>query len=201
MHPFPLHLDLTATQTQSCAYLGIIKDILGSLIDSWQLMQKQACYAKSNKNLNDENMDMAKGSRLLMDQPSERYQPSLDTITDLHSYANASTVDVLPEGSSSTIVTDHIHDMLPLNELQQLVVEEVLEHIICTSGQLCTKKDQMLLYVKSEGGVDKNRIIKALQIRVTLLNKQEELVITVPTRCAAESIGGNTVHTALNINT
>ena len=47
----------------------------------------------------------------------------------------------------------------------------------------------------------KSRVVKALELGFALLNRRAELIITAPTGCAAESIGGSTVYTALKINT
>ena len=86
--------------------------------------------------------------------------------------------------------------------MQRLVVEEVLNHIICTKSQLrLARENQMLLYIRGEVGVGKSRVIKALQMGFNLLQRQNGLVIAAPTGCAAKGIGGNTIHIALSMNT
>ena len=108
---------------------------------------------------------------------------------------------LLPDSDCKT-VSDHIHTVLPLNYLKRLVVEEILDHVIQTKGKACLRReDQLLLYIRGEGGVGKSRVVKALELGFALLNRRAELIITAPTGCAAESIGGSTVHTALKINT
>ena len=99
-------------------------------------------------------------------------------------------------------VANHINAVLPLNTLQRLVVEGVLDHVIQNKGRLYViRENQLLLYVKGEGGVEKNRVIHVLEIGFTLLDKRNELMLSVPMEYAAEGIGGSTVHTALSIST
>ena len=61
--------------------------------------------------------------------------------------------------------------------------------------------DQLLLYVRGEGGVGKSRVVQALELGFTLLGRWKVLVISTPTGCAADGIGESTIHTALGINT
>ena len=99
-------------------------------------------------------------------------------------------------------MADKIHLELPLNDLQRLVVEQVLDHIIQTKSQFCTSwENQIILYyVRGEGGMGKSRVIQALQQRYSLLQRSHELAIIAPTGAAVNNIGRSTLHTALDIN-
>lgn len=55
------------------------------------------------------------------------------------------------------------------------------------------------MYIKSEGEIGKNRVVKAIEIGFILLGKRKKLVISVPTRFAANSISKNTVFTILGV--
>lgn len=109
----------------------------------------------------------------------------------------------LPENSDCRAVADRIHAILPLNYLQRLIVEQVLDHVIKSKGKPpCTNSsDQMLLYVRGEGGTGKTRVVKAIELGFSLLDRREELIITAPTEAAASNIGGSTVHAAMSIET
>jgi hypothetical protein len=48
-----------------------------------------------------------------------------------------------------------------------------------------SKRDQFFQYVGGEGGTGKTRIIKAVVVAMTLLRRQHEVVLTVPTGSAA----------------
>lgn len=60
---------------------------------------------------------------------------------------------------------------------------------------------QLLLYLCKEGEFRKNCVIKTLEIRFALLNRQEELDICVPTRCVIVGIGRSTIDIIYRVNT
>ena len=62
------------------------------------------------------------------------------------------------------------------------------------------RSDQLLLDVKGEGGVGKNRIVKAIRLGFSFLKKQKELLIAVSTRAATANIGGATIYETLSID-
>lgn len=80
-------------------------------------------------------------------------------------------------------------------------MEGDFNHEIGNKDKLCIiKEDQLLLYIRGQRRIRKNCVIYALKMEFTLLDKRNELMLSAPTRCAAEGIGRNTVHTALNIS-
>ena len=77
-----------------------------------------------------------------------------------------------------------------------------MEYIITKKGQVQVAiKDQLLLYIKVEGGIRKSCIIQALELGFTFLGRQAKLVISVPTGCAADGIDRSTIYNTLGINT
>lgn len=58
----------------------------------------------------------------------------------------------------------------------------------------------MLIYIKGERRVGKNRIVKPIEMRFILLGKRKKLLISAPTDSTANKISGNTVHTALEVS-
>lgn len=81
-------------------------------------------------------------------------------------------------------------------------MEGIFDHVIQNKGRFCiTREDQLLLYVKGKGEIGKNRVIYTLEMSFTLLNKRNELMISALIECAAESIRGSIVYTALSIST
>lgn len=100
------------------------------------------------------------------------------------------------------LVCKYIYNILSLNKLQCLIVEGILDHVIENEGKMqVVVKDQLLLYIRGENNIGKSQIIQALKMRFTFLNKQKELVISISTSCIANSIRGNIIHIALEINT
>ena len=100
------------------------------------------------------------------------------------------------------VVCNHINAILPLNYLQCLIVEGILDFVITKKGQVQVAiEDQLLLYIRDKSGVRKSRDVQALELGFIFLGRQAELVIFVPMGCAADGIGGNTIHTTLKINT
>lgn len=80
-------------------------------------------------------------------------------------------------------------------------MEGIFDHIIRNKDRLCvTRENQLLLYVKGEGGVRKSRIIYTLKMGFNFLNKRNELMILALTKCATEGMGGSTMHITLSIS-
>ncbi len=81
-------------------------------------------------------------------------------------------------------------------------MEGIFNHVIQNKVKLCViREDQLLLYISGEERVGKICVIFALEMGFTLLNRRNELMISVLIKCRAEDIGKSTVHTALNIST
>ena len=104
-----------------------------------------------------------------------------------------------PTGTSLILLVNE--DVL-LNEKQRLVVERVLSGALAWASHAydTSKRDQKLLYVGGEGGVGKSQIIKAIVAGMDLIYRKEEVILMAPTGAAADSISGNTYHTALGIS-
>ncbi len=84
--------------------------------------------------------------------------------------------------------------------MQRLIVEKVFHSLSKISNFNCDRiEDQLLVYIRGEGGVGKSRIVHAIEMGCTLLSRNSDLVITVPTGTAADNIGGSTIHTSLTI--
>ncbi len=109
--------------------------------------------------------------------------------------------NIIAANTDCKAITDHIHVVLLLNTLQYLVGEGIFDYIIQNNCRLYIRReDQLLLYVRREGGVGKTRVIYVLKIDFTLLNRRNELIILVLTGYTAEGIGGSIVYIAFNIS-
>ncbi len=85
--------------------------------------------------------------------------------------------------------------------MQGVVIKEVLNHTICNEGNQCyLRSNQLLLYIRREGGVRKSRIVKAIHLGFSFLKSQKELLIAALTGAAIANIGGATIHEALSID-
>jgi AAA domain len=56
------------------------------------------------------------------------------------------------------------------------------------------------LYIGGEAGTGKSRIVKAVIIALSLLQRDAEIALMAPTGSAADNIDGNTYHTALGMS-
>lgn len=131
----------------------------------------------------------------------ERLKPTF--LTKLISRFRAShLLDVLPSDSNSKTVCDYIHLSLPFNQLQYLIVERILDYAIGNKKKIYLESNQQLLiYARGEGEIRKSKIVKAIEMGFALLEKRNELVISVLTGSAANKIGGSTVYTSIEVNT
>ncbi len=85
--------------------------------------------------------------------------------------------------------------------MQRVVVEEVLNYAICNEGNQCyLRSDQLLLYVRGEGGVGKSKIVKGIHLGFSFLKRRKELLIAALIGAATANIGRATIHGMLNID-
>ena len=109
--------------------------------------------------------------------------------------------NIFPANADCKTVANHICAVLPLNTLQRLVMEGVFNHVIPIKEKLCvTREDELLLYIKEEKGLRKSCMIYAQEMGFTLLDKRNEIMLAIPTKCTAEGIKRNTVDTGLSIS-
>ncbi len=91
-------------------------------------------------------------------------EPLIDEIEMSEELLTEVEYNRLSENPEVIILCDIIQDRLPLNHLQRVVVEEVLNHAILNKENQCHyRSEQLLLYVRGEGGVRKSRVVKAIQ--------------------------------------
>lgn len=58
----------------------------------------------------------------------------------------------------------------------------------------------MIIYIRGEKKVEKNRVIKVIKIRFTLLNRRRKLVIFELKSSIINSISRNTIYTTFRVN-
>jgi hypothetical protein len=90
----------------------------------------------------------------------------------------------------------------PLNQKQYLVTEKIISEALTWKVHPydSTKRIQTLMYIGGEGGTGKSQIIKTVIAAMTLLHRDQEIMLMAPTGAAADNIGGNTYHTALGMS-
>lgn len=78
---------------------------------------------------------------------------------------------LIPE-SISKLICKYIHNVLSPNKLQYLVIEGILDHIIGNKSKMqMAIEDQLLLYMRDKDGISKSRVIQALKIEFTFLDR------------------------------
>ena len=76
----------------------------------------------------------------------------------------------------------------------------MLNHAILNKGNQCHHRSkQLLLYIRGEGGVGKNWVVKAIYLGFGFLKRQKELLIAALTGTAAANINSDTIYVALSI--
>ncbi len=202
---FPSDVDLSSAFPHAAMYPGIMTDFTLEDIALWKKIGKQTLTRQID--IVETETDVANINTLL--------QASVQNMLIIEALKSILTNSTLPDSSLSQLlddiitakadckaITDHIHAVLLLNPLKHLVVEGIFDYVIRNIGRLYViREDQLLLYVRGEGGVGKIRVIHVLEIGFTLLNRRNELMISAPTRYTAEGIRGSIVHTAFNIST
>ncbi len=100
----------------------------------------------------------------------------------------------------STRLCDAIDRVLPMNEMQRLIVEKVFYNLRNIPNFNCDRiEDQLLLNICGEGGVGSSRVVHAIELGYILLSRDSDLVIIAPIGAAADNIGGSTIYTSLAI--
>ena len=182
--------------------VGIAVDVPKSTVEDWKSMQKLARNAHENI-LSDKdygNICSDANAHTFNAVCDACFEPSIGAAHDLKTAELLNRPMPTPMNDCHAL-TNWIHQILPLNFLQQLIVKGVLRHVINAKNKppSIDSSDQMLFYVRGAGGVGKNRVIKAIEMGFSLLQRREELIITAPTGAAASGIGGSTVHAAMGI--
>lgn len=111
-------------------------------------------------------------------------------------------LNILLFNSNFKIVCDYIYLSVPLNQLQHLIVKEILDHAIRNKKKIYYESNQQLLiYIRDKDRVEKSKIVKAIEIGIVLLERRNELVISVLTNSTVNRIDGSIVHIAIEVNT
>ncbi len=125
----------------------------------------------------------------------------IDKIKISEEYLTEVESNCLDNNLQAIILYDIIQDQLLFNHLQLIIVEKVLNYIIFNKRNQChLRSNQLLLYVRRERGVRKNRIVKAIHLGLSFLKSRKELLIVAPTKAVTANIGSATIHGALSVD-
>jgi hypothetical protein len=91
-----------------------------------------------------------------------------------------------------------ITSQYPLNQKQGMVVRALFLRIL-QPIHINSVHDQFLLYLGGVGGVGKTHLIKALIFGLSIIRKEDDVLLTASTGAAASNIGGATYHSVLGI--
>ncbi len=106
------------------------------------------------------------------DSSTEILEPIIGKIEMLEEHLTEVKFNRLDNNPKAIILCDITQDQLLLNHLQRVVVEKVLNHAIYNKENQChLRSDQLLLYIRGEGGVGKSRIVKAIYLGFSFLKK------------------------------
>ena len=167
-----------------------------SALESWQSRLKR--FRKSEDDSTGLDLDF-EADDSNVEAGGAVLQPVLTTFDDAPAMeAYRSLVGQNPTGAS---LTSLVHEKIPLNRKQRLVVEKVLSAALAWKDHPYdrSKRDQLLLHLTGEGGVGKSRIVKAIVAGMDLIERNDEVMTMAPTGIASDKIGGNTYHTALSM--
>jgi hypothetical protein len=86
----------------------------------------------------------------------------------------------------------------PLNLKQGMVVKALFRRILCPIP-IKSVDDQFLLYLGGVGGVGKTYLIKAFIFGISIIHKEDDVLLTASTGAAASNVGGATYHSVLGL--
>lgn len=155
-------------------------------------------------------MVKAWGKELQAVSEAEAYEnvPSLSTADQSASLIPSLELLPLPTASLPTLramfhvapTTDSIVSLIKsqyqLNSKQKVVILALFERILYPI-RINTCKDQLLLYLGGVGGVGKTYLIKAFLFGLSIIQRQEDVLLTASTGATAANVGGSTYHSAL----
>jgi hypothetical protein len=84
----------------------------------------------------------------------------------------------------------------PLNQKQGRVIKALFLRILHPI-RISSVRDQFLLYLSGVGGVGKTHLIKAFIFGLSIMRKQDDVLLTASTGAAAANVNGATYHSAL----
>jgi hypothetical protein len=91
-----------------------------------------------------------------------------------------------------------VNSQFPLNRKQGMVARALFLRILHPIPIKCVD-DQFLLYLGGVGGVGKTHLIKAFIFGLTIMHKEDNVLLTASTGAAASNVGGATYHSALGL--
>lgn len=181
---------------------GIAVDIPKSTVDSRKAMQKLACngYKKTccDKDYGNIGLDINLHAPNLVFAAC--FKPSVSVVFDFKNLEFLNQSMSVPIDDCH-VLTNLIHQILPLNFFQQFFVKRVMHHVIRAKNKppSIDSNDQIFFYVCGADGVEKSSVIKAIKTEFSLLQWSKKLLITASTRAVASEIGGSTVHATMGI--
>ncbi len=168
-------------------------------ISNWAIIQKQAVKNMIEQQLQQVDQDSVTEHRNYNSEIT--LLPSLDVMDHKTWSIDRDRSIVRPDPFSNDVV-DIVLAHLPLNIKQEIIVREIMRHTMCNQvTPRLERSDQLLLVIRSEGGVGKSQLIKAISRAYDIIGKSDSIFITAPTRVTADNISGSTLHIALGINT
>jgi hypothetical protein len=121
--------------------------------------------------------------------------PSLDFLP-----LSTTSIPILRAMFHVTPTTDSVVSLVrtqyQFNSKQGLVIRALFDRILHPIP-INTSKDQFLLYLGGVGGVGKTYLMKAFLFGLSIVGKQEDVLLTASTGAAAANVGGSTYHSAL----
>lgn len=85
--------------------------------------------------------------------------------------------------------------------MQRVIIKKTLNYAILNKeNQYRHRNNQLLLYVREEKKVRKNRVIKAIYLKFSFLKRQTKLLIAAPTSAVVANIDRAIIYKILSIN-
>ena len=182
--------------------LGMTSDFIfpdDDTISDWVTMQKQV--AKNVLEQQAQQVDPDRTTEHCNYNSEITLLPSLDSMHH-ETWSIDRARSLAGTDPTSNGVVDIVLAHLPLNQRQEIIVCEVIYHIMYNQATpRLEQSDQLLLVVRRKGGVGKSQVIKAIYRAYDVIGKVDQIFITAPTKAAANNISGSTLHTALGIDT
>lgn len=157
---FHIDLDLLGSGSSNSKHFDVKYDMSDATTNIWKRIQKSTLNTEHNNESNaNEELELSCEDSL----PITR-NPGLGTLEPIINepllqghMPDDHILKPLPRNNSCGIVCDHIYALLPLNNLQRLAVEKILDHVIKNKEKMqLDSEEQLLLYIRDKGRVGKS---------------------------------------------
>ncbi|CZR69862.1 uncharacterized protein PAC_19762 [Phialocephala subalpina] len=179
--------------SQFCSYGEAALDVRGDI--SYGTSRPRVLINPLNTSTHFCDSTMVKAWAKELQQSSEAediaYISAFSSSTADQSSSLIPSLDILPLSTASLPTLQAMFHAAPTTDSAVSLIQ--------SQYRLNSKQMLFLLYLRGVGGVEKTYLVKAFLFGVSIIERQEDVLLTASTGAAAANIGGSTYHSALSL--